>query len=410
MKRKGRQTEKFMIGIMFFSFVLFWQYFTGITSNINTTMLAFSYKYGFISRGFIGTIYQLLDKILPFDMMSYRFASLFFEVSLLLFYCLLFYFIYKCISRTDKQVESPVRYIIYIYLICAIPMFCSEYNLGRLDMYCLMLSILAIILLMQQTCEWLIVPIVAVGVMIHQGNVFMYLNIIIVMLLYRILSEENQKKRRKYFVILILSSVIAIALLLWFELFSHVNGSNIYEEIVRDAMLLGNNQEYHEDVLQHEILGVDLSDREWEYHKKNFVELPIYLILISPYIAIAVHFFKGLLARAKTKTDKLKYIFVIIGAGAILPDMLLKVDYGRWLFATISYYAIMIMALAAINDTNVNAQLDATVMAVQKRSVLAPLLIVYPLLFQPMMHIAICPLTDKISNIVNTCFQIWIPW
>lgn len=36
------------------------------------TMMAFSYKYGFISRGLIGTIYQGLDKILPVNMMTYQ--------------------------------------------------------------------------------------------------------------------------------------------------------------------------------------------------------------------------------------------------------------------------------------------------------------------------------------------------
>ena len=41
--------NKFTWAMILFTFVLFWNNFAGTTSNINTTMLAFHYGYGFIS-------------------------------------------------------------------------------------------------------------------------------------------------------------------------------------------------------------------------------------------------------------------------------------------------------------------------------------------------------------------------
>ena len=68
-KKEQRERRRFFIVFAAFSVILFFLYYGKRVNKINTTMLAFSYKYGFISRGLIGTVYQFLDKVLPGNQM-----------------------------------------------------------------------------------------------------------------------------------------------------------------------------------------------------------------------------------------------------------------------------------------------------------------------------------------------------
>ena len=61
----------------------------------NSTILAFSYKYGFISRGLAGTIYQWLDSWIPANMITYEAVLYFTLIVTLLFYVLFFVFCYQ---------------------------------------------------------------------------------------------------------------------------------------------------------------------------------------------------------------------------------------------------------------------------------------------------------------------------
>lgn len=418
--KKEKISNKFLLVMIGFTFGLFWYFFAGTTSNINTTMLAFNYKYGFISRGLLGTIYSVLDAILPWDLYTYRWAMFFFEGCLLVFVVLLFVFCMQCLKRCEPSVKESVQYLIILYFICAIPMFSSEYNLGRLDMFCLMCSMLSVLLMVYGKAEWLTLPLSATGVLFHQGHVFMYMGMVLALQVYKALDavkEQDDIKEvfhnrtsRKYLALFLLTFFTVSALFIWFEGFSHVNGKQIVDEIIDTACRMGPNADYHIDVVDHEMLGVDLSAKEWEYHKQNFVELPLYCLLVLPYILIAIRFFKGLLASAKTKIDKWKYMIIIVGSVTILPDMILKVDYGRWVFAIISYYIVVLLALHAMKDNVVEEQGQYTLERLKSRYSYAGILLVYPLLFQPLMHISICPLTERIVNIINVHFNIWIPW
>lgn len=362
-------------------------------------MLAFSYKYGFISRGLIGTIYAILDRILPFDMMNYTWTYRFTFGITMVYYVILLLFLAFCLKRCREEHREVMRYFVVFFLMFAVPMFCSQFNFGRLDVYCVMLSLIGAMLLIEGQFEWLLVPIAALGVMVHQGNVFMFLNIILVLLLYKTLSREG-KEQRKYLRLFLLCFVIASALFLWFELFSHFNGENIYDDIVAKATALCNNGAYHEDVIDHEILGVDLTDRERKWRLFNVIQYPIFVVLMLPYLVIAVKFFTGLFKKAGSRKEKWKYFFVVAGAGTILPDILLKADSGRWMFSIICYYCVMLISLLAMKDPLIERQAQESAAAI-KRYPGAVLLLIYPLLFQPLGDVYICNLTQWIGEFLN---------
>ena len=403
---KEKKMNTFLIMWGCFFVVLFFRGYDATVNKINATMLAFSYDYGFISRGFIGSVYQLLDKILPWDMMNYDGVLGFTHGITLVYYLILIVFCMTCFIKCSQKVSDTMKYAIIMFCIWAVPMFVSQYNFGRLDVYCVMLSLFAAILLMIERAECLVIVFSAIGVMIHQGNVFMFLNIILVLLLYKAFSNTG-KNRIKYLVLFAASFLVASGLFLYFEFFSHFNGENILEDILAKATVLCKDGEYHQDVIDHEILGIDLSEREWVFRLQNFVQFPIFIILMLPHIIIVTKMFAGMIKKASSTLDKWKYFLVSIGAATIIPDLLLKCDYGRWMFAIICYYCVVLLALLGMKDKIVEQTLLETVERLKRKYPTAILLLAYPVLFQPLWDVAICNLVAKIAGNINTTFLHW---
>lgn len=374
---------------------------------INTTSLAFNYSYGFISRGFMGTIYWLVDLILPINMIDYDCAVMFTLVATTLYVVLLFLFFYTILVKCSESMMKNTQYLILFFTFFAVSMFVTKYNFGRFDVYLLMLSIIAALLLIYEKAEWLVVPLSAIGVMIHQGNVFYFLNIILVLLIYKALSSEG-KKRNKYILLFVLSFLVASVLFLYFEFFSRGNGEAIVDEITTVATALRFDGDIHEDIISHEILGIDLTESEIKYRYKNIVEFPIFILLMSPYLVIVFKFFKNIIYKAQTKLDKCKYFFVAIGVGTMIPTIILKCDFGRWMFMIMAYYFVVILSLIAMKDKIVEEEVKNTFVKIRSLGPAAIALFVYPLLFLPFKDVVISQVSYDIADFLNDNFlHLW---
>jgi len=166
-------------------------------------------------------------------------------------------------------------------------------------------------------------------------------------------------------------------------------------------------EELHKDVIDKEILGIDLSDRETEFMKSNLIQLPVFCVLMLPYIFFGVVLFRNIIKNAQTKVDKCKYLCVALGAGTIIPDFLLKCDYGRWMFAIICYYCVVILALLAMKDKIVEQEFTSLTTSLSKKSPLSIVLLVYPVIFQPLYDVAICYVVANWAGKINDMFLHW---
>lgn len=299
-----------------------------------------------------------------------------------------------------------MQYIIILLTIFAVPIFVGQYNFGRSDMYCVIVSLLAVMLIITQKVEWLVIPLAALGVMVHQGYVFMYANVILVLLLYRFF--RGSKKDKIKYGILFLSTFLVISILfLYFELFSHADGETIYGDIVHTAKAICKDGWYHIDVIDKEILGIDLTEREIIFHKYNIVQFPIFLLLMFPHIILVYRFFTQIIQKTTNKVEKYQYILISVGALTMLPDLLLKVDYGRWMFAIIFYYLVVILVLMSMNDSNVINVCQTMLQTAQSNRPYWLMLLLYPILLQPLGDVNICEVTEKIANVINYQILHW---
>lgn len=408
---KKKQISRFMWLLILLSCAIFFLDYDERVLPYNSTILAFSYKYGFISRGLAGTIYQWIDSILPVNMIDYAMVLRFTLIVTLAFYVLFFAFCYQCMKRCQEEYLGRFLYLILFYAVFVVSMFAYKRNFGRLDLYLMALTVIGTMCLIAKKAEWLIVPLSMISVMYHQGYVFMFYNILLALLVYRLLSEKEKKARIYYGVILLVSLIGCSALFLWFEFFSHTDGVRYVDEIIANAKAMTksfNGMTYHDTLIDHEILGIDVSDVEYPYRVMNWIEIPFFIAIISPYIVLAVKLFRRILARAQGKTERLKYGFLAIAAGTLLPLFLMKCDYARWVFALISYYCMIFLALVAMGDRIVAEELTGIFTEIKEKYPFAILLLLLPALLTPFWDVHINGLLRGISNPINETFlNLW---
>lgn len=427
------------IGCML-AFALFYylRYFKHVMTGYNTTLFAMSYEYGFISRGMLGTIWTGLDALLPIDLMTYEAVYWFTWGATWAFQILLISFLGYAI----RHVEASHRHnMYYVAIACAIyffPMFWSEEMFGRLDVYLYLLSLCGIFLILCEKREWMLLPIGALAMCIHQGFVFTNANLILVPLFYRICTSSG-KRRRKYVVLFVLFLLEISALFLYFEFFSHGNGSEIYEDVVAAARALSEDcKSYNESILMHEILGQDVYESEARLHALNRTEFPAFLVLYAPYLPIVIHFFRGLFSRdgafvetgvdlgisdeymveeakksekksvvnflQRSKTEggyRFAHLAFLLGALTMLPQYLLKVDFGRYAFTIFTYYILMLMVLILMKDEHVANQLDATKEKIKATIPVPWIVLLYPMFLMPFYDVIISGASSKLRTLVE---------
>lgn len=405
---KQREIRKFMIMLSVVNLALFAVTCRGMVRSYNTTMLALSYEYGFTSRSLLGTLYHLLDAVLPLDLIDYRAVVATAYVATILFVLFVEYFLYRCLRCCEGEMVKYGEYLALILSLCLVSTFSFPYNFFRVDIFMILVSLLGVLCLVKERAQWLVVPLSALGVMFHQGYVFMYFNLILVLLFYRALSwwKEDRRKARCYGLLFALSFLVGSVLFLWFEFFSRSNGAAFFDTIKSEAEKLSYDGIYHSTLLYHEVLGIDLTSTEEEFSRVNAVQILMCGIVCLPMLVFAVRFFAGLIKKAKGASEKWKYLAVALGAATILPDFLLKIDYGRWMAAVVVYYVGIVLALLAMKDPIMETQVRESGERLIQRPGIA-LWIMVVILLLPFLDVNIDPFFRHLGSIVNKNFLHW---
>ena len=405
---KQREIRKFMIMLSVVNLALFAVTCRGMVRSYNTTMLALSYEYGFTSRSLLGTLYHLLDAVLPLDLIDYRAVVATAYVATILFVLFVEYFLYRCLRCCEGEMVKYGEYLALILSLCLVSTFSFPYNFFRVDIFMILVSLLGVLCLVKERAQWLVVPLSALGVMFHQGYVFMYFNLILVLLFYRALSwwKEDRRKARCYGLLFALSFLVGSVLFLWFEFFSRSNGAAFFDTIKSEAEKLSYDGIYHSTLLYHEVLGIDLASTEEEFSRVNAVQILMCGIVCLPMLVFAVRFFAGLIKKAKGASEKWKYLAVVLGAATILPDFLLKIDYGRWMAAVVVYYVGIVLALLAMKDPIMETQVRESGERLIQRPGIA-LWIMVVILLLPFLDVNIDPFFRHLGSIVNKNFLHW---
>lgn len=389
-KNEKKNHMNFFLALICFAIACFVRHFKNQISFYNTTLFALSYDYGFISRGLLGTIWNFLDNILPFDLINYTAIYNFTGLCTIIYLLCLFMFYKICLERCPEENKGNMQHLIIFLSIFAFPMFVGKAMFGRLDLYLFIFMLLSVIFIIIEKWEWLIIPFGIICICIHQGFVFTNANTILVLLFYKILLG-NPAKRKKYIFIFSTFLLSISILFIYFEFFSHVNGDLIVDDIIASAKALSESgKDYNPSIINHEILGLDVFQDEMRLHIYNMQDLPIFIILFAPYIFYGFRFFIRLVKdKNSSPTTRLAYYAFLLGGATMIPQFLLKVDYGRYMFNLIFYYVSLLIVALAINDKKISKDLENLKHELKKIMPMTAVWFLYPLLLTPFRDVTI---------------------
>jgi len=396
---------RFSVVWWFLALAISFAFYDGTVNAYNSTLLAFWYKYGLISRGLAGTLYHGFTFFTGLEADDYLTVLHYTQCVYLVLLVVSFLFAIALLKQVRVQYKRPVMLGLFVYEIFVFPMFSHEENFGRLDTYLLILTLLAFLILLKDRWLWLLVPISFMGILFHQGYAFMYYNFLLAALFYR-MKKGDSARRRKYGAVLVISLLVCVTAFFYLELFSHGNASSYGEEIIASAEAMSEDGDYHEDVIDKEIYGIDITDRETEYRYIALTSLGAFLVIFSPYLMIFGRFLKGFLAGEKK--EKGLYRFLALGGLTLLPLYILKVDYGRWTFALIMYYLLMYLWFYAVEDRGFSEYSGTFFQNIREKCSFSWMLLVALILYQPFAAIWVCTPAVRIASILNTyLFHLW---
>lgn len=404
---KEKRIRRFLVMLAAFAAVSVVFYFERRMNAQNTTALAISYQYGIVPRGFVGTILYMIKEFLGISFYSYKRACYFSALVTAVYFAVLFVFYRLCLKKAKEEHMRIVETILIFLSIFMFSEFLTWNNFGRLDEYLMIITLLCLILLVWEKAEFLVVLLCCIAGLIHVGFVFTNVGVILVAILWKAF-ERTDRERRKYILLFFCCFLSVSALFLYFEIVRHPLGMKEYESIVELAKSISEDgNSISDSLLDSEILRLDVFEDEWVWHTKNYVETPVFLVLWSPYLLIAFHFFKTLIRGAREKCEKLKYGVVLIGAGTIVPELILKVDYGRWMFCIVAYYCLILLVLTVLGDSMVIQCLRETKEWVAKKVPFWWVLLIYPIFFVPFRDVYISDVTTRIMDFIAPILHIW---
>lgn len=394
-----KQNLIFLLTLLAFAILCFLKDFGSNMSHYNSTLYAFTYKYGFISRGFVGSCYHILNKIVPFNLMTYQSLYVFSIIMTIVLLAVIFLFYYYCLSKCRDDNLHNVRMLIVFFSVFTFSNFWTPENLGRIDIYFIILLLISVIVVVEDKFAWLAIPLIGICMCIHQGFTFTNANLILALLFFKAMTVKDSKTRKKYLIYFIITFAEICVLFLYFELFSHIGDKGFIDELINTSKALSKSgNDYNETILNHEILGQGVFEDEINYHIINLRELPFFLITFCPYIIIFIVFAKRLLKGEKGKR-LLGYLAVVLGGLTLLPEMILKVDFGRYAYYTFFYYILIVICLIVMRDGKTIDAFNSVKQSVNKKISFGKLLIIYPLIFMPFSDWFISDITLRLCDI-----------
>ena len=113
-KTKLKSILQFIFAFLLVCFALFVTYYGQEVRRYNTTILAFNYSYGFISRGLLGTLYLGLDMLIPRDILNYTdAANITFIATNVIMVVFLFLALFILMKTKEKHLNGAQNILFY---------------------------------------------------------------------------------------------------------------------------------------------------------------------------------------------------------------------------------------------------------------------------------------------------------
>lgn len=197
----------------------------GRFTPFNESFYALNYSYGFIRRGFIGTIFNIIFNGNVVNVNAHHFV-LFFNLLLIVLVSILFGKIIRAFK--DKKVIISII-TLYLFMPFCVSYLFHKQNFGRQDLYLYIITITQILLIFKNPSliKYIFVAILSfIQIAIHEGYAMYVFPILFIILVYQIYKSNFNKKLIVGLGIILIVVFIATV---YFNFFAQINISNIDE-------------------------------------------------------------------------------------------------------------------------------------------------------------------------------------
>lgn len=268
------------------------------------------------------------------------------------YFAILFLMFLVCIAYCDVSQKRNMYYLIAFLSIFAFTMFLPWPYFGTTDVYAWLLTFLIGTLIVVEKMEWLTIPLSALITVLSPASIFICSCIVVVLFLYKYFANEEVK----YLIYALLNGVASVL--------------GIAIVVVTSSIEL---------------------DIQNELSFKSFFAI---LVMLSPYLYIALSFMAGVFKRLNESKTK-GFLFIILGA---IPSVVINLnikDYTRALYYVFFYFISIIMFLVAMKDEDISTQLEVTKKKLADYIPIPAILIAYPLVIITMWISGIQPLLEE---------------
>lgn len=323
-----------------------------VLAGWSSASYALTYKLGFGSRVFIGSILSLFYKSFLDGKLAYNFCCICNLMIIILFSIL----VNKVVTKSHNNIA--VIYLIGIYLCSpgSVASLWSIQNMGRLETYNYLLVLIGILVFLSRLnlgAKYAVLAVITVcNMAIYQGYIFLYYPVIFIMCVCDCLKYKDIKR----WILFAGNVIVTIGAFGIFQFATSINFADSKELVA--YLEQHTNLNVYEDALYYEyfapvstafkdisepmLLGTDLREKTFI---TVFLLAPIMFLVI--YIIIRTVKMENMKAMLKKP-----YIYWIGGYVAFLPQFVLNVDWWRWMAAMICYtfFAIISMYLTGEKD------------------------------------------------------------
>ena len=391
---------KWIFRILWFFICIFGAYENLISGeggaiNYSTTSYAFSYlKYGFNSRMFLGTIYQLIGLIFP-SIISWKGCYCFMLIILALFDLSFLLFVEYIINKTCLSNRINIYCVSLLTMLIMILSYSYGSNFGKPDTFLFMLSFIQIYLIVEEKHEFLVPLLSILQVMTHEGFLCMIANVSICLLAYKALTKKTKEEKRKYWILFAVNMICICSFAIYFVFFKISGNAKLYEQAVKDSALLNRVGSVHYEYVAQRINYLEsVPSAGTSYFKnKEISQTPIFLILFSP---VLIFYLFNLFRTVKNNEHSIGTLVIYaIGIILIIPEFILFCDYPRY-FTWIIFFTFVYVGILSLNST-----LESKRNVSKATTIMIVLIIIYSLLFIPLESSNYPDIVNKLYNLIT---------
>lgn len=318
-----------------------------VKSNTNTrTSYLLTYKFGFIPQAFVGSIISLFT-----NYVTSRLIYTIYIISFLILISFLSFLFGGVIRKSQSDVKSAT--MIFVVLFLASPLsvtYLLGMNTERLDIFWVLLTLLALVFLKRPILRWTIPIVCAIAVSIHQGYMDTYMPALAILLLYEVYKNKHSKKSIAVFTFSCLSMIF---LFMYFQFFP---AKLPFDNAVDFATQLSKNADFTASAIMLHV-GFFAPFKEWftEYVGPITASyaLPLGVTLLTYSLPLLIIFgiiWKKCISQTKNRFLKLIFILCCLAPLVFFPGAVLANDWDRYWAAVINNQFIFVFYFIYSNE------------------------------------------------------------